>query len=129
MNAAEYSRTWRRLNPAKTLLYDARRRSKLRGTRCTLELADVEAVISGWTCVYCHSQVGTFTGGMHSLSATLDRLIPSEGYTPANTVLACHACNSAKSDHTPASLRAWAEKIESVINRQYPTEAPWSPSP
>jgi hypothetical protein len=121
---ADIAREWRQRYPAKTLLYDARRRSKMRGTPCTLELPDVEKVISGWTCVYCDSQVGTFTGGQRAQSATLDRLIPELGYTPANTVLACHSCNSAKSEHTPATLRAWADRIEAIIQRQNPTETP-----
>lgn len=119
---AESSRKWRQKYPAKTLLYEARRRSKMRGSPCTLEIPDVETIIAGWTCVYCGSQVGTFTGGLRAQSATLDRLIPELGYTPDNTVLACHACNSAKAEHTPASLRAWADRIETIIQRQNPTE-------
>lgn len=117
---AQASRAWRQRNPAKTLLYDARRRARQGGIPFTLELADVELVISAWMCVYCQSPVGTFTGGNKPLSATLDRLIPSVGYIRRNTVLACHSCNSAKSEHTPATLRAWADRIDDVIQRQNP---------
>ena len=57
---------------------------------------------------------------MRPLSATLDRVIPAVGYTPENTVLACHRCNAEKGEHTPESLRAWARTIEVVINRKDP---------
>jgi hypothetical protein len=94
----------------------------MRGGFCDLTLTDVERAISSWTCSYCQSAVGTSSGGIRPQSATLDKLLPDLGYTARNTVLACHSCNVAKGPHTPAQFRAWADKIDTLIQRQNPTE-------
>lgn len=88
----------------------------------------MKEILGDWTCVYCSTPVGSFEGGTRPTSATLDRLIPSEGYVRSNTVLSCHRCNAAKAEHTPTTLRAWADRIEAVINRQHPTEEQCSKS-
>lgn len=102
-------------------LYDsARTRAREAGLPFEITRDDVRAILSDWTCTYCAVPVGTFAGSTQPTSATLDRLIPEEGYTPGNTVLACHRCNAAKAEHTPTSLRAWADRIDAVINRKNP---------
>jgi 5-methylcytosine-specific restriction endonuclease McrA len=84
---------------------------------------DVKALLdAGWECAYCATPVGSFTGGARPLSASLDRLIPELGYVPGNVVIACHACNSAKGEHTPQSLREWADRIEATITRMNPAK-------
>lgn len=119
---AEKSRSWRQANPAKMLAYDAKRRARMKGITYAITAADVDALLThGWECIYCLSPVGSFTGGQRAQSVTVDRLIPELGYTPDNIVIACHQCNCSKAEHTPASLRAWADRIEEVIrNRQNP---------
>lgn len=116
-------RAWREQNPAKVLLYQAKRRARLKGVPFGLTLSDVEALFAAGRCEYCGIQVGMYGLGGQPQSASLDRLVPSVGYTPANTILACHKDNSAKSEHTPETLRAWATKIETLMSqRQNPTE-------
>ena len=115
-------RRWRQKNPHQTLAYDARRRARLKGIPCTITAADVKALLdAGWTCAYCDAPLGSFAGGIQPLTITLDRVIPDLGYTPHNTVLCCHACNCAKAEHTPATLRAWADRIEAVLRRKEQT--------
>jgi 5-methylcytosine-specific restriction endonuclease McrA len=119
---AEVSRRWRQAHPERPLVYDARRRARRRGVPFDLTHDDVAEIIAVWSCAYCHTPVGTFTGGLRPQSATLDRLIPELGYTRSNVILACHRCNSEKGEHTVASFRAWADRIEALINRKNPTE-------
>lgn len=118
------ARAWRRANPHRALAYDAKRRARLHDVPCTITGEDVKALLdAGWVCIYCETPVGSYAGlGPRPLSATLDRLIPELGYTPANTVIACHACNCAKAEHTPESLRAWADRLEHIITRLNPRE-------
>ncbi len=123
MSTAEQARQWRQANPAHVLWYQAQRRARMKGVPFTLTADEMQALLdsSGWSCIYCETPVGTFTGrGARPFSATVDRLIPSAGYTAANTVIACHRCNSTKAEHTPASLRAWADKLDAIIQRQNP---------
>lgn len=111
----------RHAQPAATLLEKARERARRSGVPFTLSRDDVHEILADWTCAYCETPVGSFHRNTRPNSATLDRLIPAGGYTKENTVLCCHRCNAAKAEHTPTSLRAWADKIESVINRKHRT--------
>lgn len=113
-------RARRKRNPQVVLHDGAKRRARLAGLPFDLTLDDVRELLADWTCSYCQTEVGSFTGGIRPNSATLDRIIPTEGYTRANTALACHKCNAAKGDHTPTSLRDWADRIDEVLNRQNP---------
>ena len=119
--AAEMRRRRKRL-PYEPLYDGARQRARKAGVPFELTHEDVQACLADWTCSYCDQPVGSFSGGTRPNSATLDRLVPSDGYTPDNTVVACHQCNAAKSDHTPSSLRAWADRIEAVIHRKHQHE-------
>jgi hypothetical protein len=121
VSRAEEGRRYRQRYPHKALAYDAKRRARRKGVPCTLTAADVKSLLdAGWVCSYCESLVGSFVGGARPLSVTLDRLVPELGYIPRNVVLACHACNSTKGEHTPQSLRAWADRIETLLTRQNP---------
>ena len=99
---------------------NAQQRARIKGLPFALTLADVSALLELgiWTCVYCGTPVGSFKAPMRPNSATLDRLNPERGYTTDNVVLACHRCNALKGEHTPESLRAWADKIENIIKRR-----------
>lgn len=116
---AAASRRWRQKNPHHTLWYHAKRRAREKALDFTLTPADVQALLdAGWICAYCTTPIGSFAGGLQPLSATLDRLIPERGYTPDNIVLACHRCNGQKGEHTPATMRAWADRIDAVIRQK-----------
>jgi hypothetical protein len=111
-------RRYRQKYPEKMLAYEAKRRATRKGFPCTITYVDVKRLLdAGWECAYCDTPLGSYVGGTRPLSVTLDRVLPELGYVPGNVVLACHTCNSAKSEHTPATLRAWAERIEAVIAR------------
>ena len=113
------SRQWRQRNPHQTAWYHAKTRARSRGVPFEITPADVKALFDqGWFCVYCDTPLGSYAGRLTPQTVTLDRLIPERGYTPDNIVLACHACNCAKAEHTPATLRAWADRIEAVIRRK-----------
>lgn len=121
MTPSERQKRYRQKSPEIGLAYDAKRRAIARGLPCTIDAAYVRRLLdAGWHCSYCSTPVGSYTGGARPLSATLDRLLPDRGYVPGNVVIACHACNCAKSEHTPQTLRAWADRIESLINRMNP---------
>lgn len=123
MTHAEECRRWRQENPAKTLTYDARRRARLKQLPFTITAADVQQLLdAGWVCIYCGTALGSYQGGQRRQTITLDRLIPSLGYTPCNVELACHQCNTSKAEHTPATLRAWADRIEAVIQNRHNPE-------
>ena len=123
MKQQERMRRYRQQYPEKSLAYDAKRRARAKGVPCTIDAAYVRTLLdAGWVCAYCETPVGSYVGGARPLSVSLDRLIPELGYVPGNVVLACHACNSVKGEHTPESLRAWADKIEALITRQNPKE-------
>ena len=112
----------RKANPAEYLYQGTMTRARNARLPHSLTRDDVDEILSPWTCEYCQRPVGSFTGKGRPNSATLDRLVPSLGYTRSNTVLACHRCNCEKSEHTPQSLRAWAHKIELLtIQRLNPT--------
>lgn len=98
------------------LFQHARSRAREKGLPFTLTPAAVEDALRtcGWVCAYCDAPVGSFPGPVRPRSATLDRLVPAVGYTPANIVIACHQCNSAKGEHTSGVLRLWADKIDII---------------
>jgi hypothetical protein len=114
------SRARHQRDPAEQLYRSTITRARVQGVPHTLTRPDVDAALASWTCIYCENPVGTFPGRARPNSATIDRLIPEAGYIRSNIVLACHQCNSTKSEHTPQSLRAWADKLDAIIHRQNP---------
>ena len=93
------------------------RRARQKGLPFSLVLGDVKALLdAGWSCVYCKRPLGTYKHGARPDSATLDRILPDEGYTPENTVLCCHKCNGIKAEHTVKSLNRWINRIQVVLN-------------
>lgn len=63
------------------------------------------------TCYYCERPLGETT---HSMSlATLDRLVPENGYVEENIVLACLRCNIIKGNwFTPNEMKEIAQVYE-----------------
>jgi hypothetical protein len=41
----------------------------------------------------------------------VDRIVPSEGYTPENCVPCCFACNTAKLDYSLKEFKDWIERV------------------
>jgi hypothetical protein len=70
--------------------------------------ADFEAgILAVPHCAWCRVRVKQQRGKAGPTSPSLDRVIPALGYTDANTVLACHACNGEKGDLTLAKCWKW----------------------
>lgn len=57
-------------------------------------------------------------GGPRCTSPSLDRLVPSEGYTTANCVWICFLCNVRKNDSTAREMRAIADFIDAEVERR-----------
>lgn len=99
----------------------ARRRARKRGILCTITPSWAQEL---WerapSCAFCGIALRT-NGKLGRDSASLDRLLCDEGYTPENTVLACWRCNNLKRDATPEELEQLAANLRRVLNeRQRP---------
>lgn len=60
-------------------------------------------------------------GSIQNNSPTLDRIIPSDGYTINNTIILCWLCNRVKNDHTPLRLEIVSQWMRSLPSyKDYP---------
>lgn len=83
-----------------------------------LTIEFVRGLMARGECEYCRKPLAEVEDGVMNMdSPSLDKLIPSLGYTKENIVLACMDCNSRKQNHTPQSLRTLADQIERAIAR------------
>lgn len=48
-------------------------------------------------------------------SPTLDRIVPSLGYTPQNVVVCCYRCNMIKNEATPEELRRLSDTVSRLL--------------
>lgn len=79
---------------------------------------DVHAALTATnnTCSYCGVPLNfQRTIATRRDSPTLDRIVPSLGYTPANIAVCCYRCNMTKNDATPAELRNLSDKVTELI--------------
>lgn len=88
----------------------------------TLKVADV---VSIWKdqkglCFYCDKELVYTHSSVRQDSMTLDRVDSSKGYEPGNVVLACHRCNSVKSDSTLSELRQMVQRLEAFAKDTSP---------
>lgn len=77
-------------------------RAKARQVPFNLTQQDVFNLMSSTDCPCCMRQMTTLSNDPHQIS--IDRLIPSKGYTTKNTVAICKECNGLKADLGPAEL-------------------------
>lgn len=70
------------------------------------------------TCVYCEA-LFDFQGSQvdHRKSPSLDRLVPTGGYTVENTVICCYRCNTIKNDASITELKKLVENLETILNK------------
>lgn len=104
--------------PSLALYYGARTRALAAGAAFALVEADVAAMLAASAvCAYCDAPLRrSRSSGGGPFSPTLDRIFPDYGYTPENTVVACHRCNALKGGHTPDTLRRLAERIIALLS-------------
>ena len=106
--------------PWRFSVYNARGRAKKFGVAYALSDAFVRALVAAGKCSYCDVEVSYNTGNGRTseTSPTLDRLNPDLGYTEGNVVLACYRCNRRKGNLTPSTLRALADRIETLTGER-----------
>lgn len=105
------AKNYSKRNPHITLLGGARRRSRLKGLVCTITPSDV--VIPERCPVL---DIPIFRGGRNSPnSPSIDRIIPSLGYTPENIVVISLRANMLKRDATIEEMRLLYEFYKELI--------------
>jgi 5-methylcytosine-specific restriction endonuclease McrA len=116
MKAASDKKTMRKirlLKPEHLSLRGARYRAKLKGVACTITKEQLAEKYQATTnCPICGVKLAFNTGKALNDSPSRDRLNVKLGYTDENTFIICRGCNSAKSNSTPAQLRAIADFME-----------------
>jgi len=106
-------RDYYRAAPKALSLWAATRsRAKLAGIPFTLTADDFRRLFATGRCTYCLGETAAHRGRAKWDSASLDRVIPSRGYTLDNVVLACRGCNSKKNDLTPEDMRRFLRVME-----------------
>ena len=109
----QYSRDWKRNNPARTLLHNARKRSRTDGVICTITEADI--VIPEYCPVFpwialTHGHT-TERGQPLPTAASLDKIDPSRGYIPGNVQVISFLANAMKQNATVKELKSFADWI------------------
>jgi len=73
------------------------------------------------TCAYCNKRMVLHeASGKLQNVATLDQLIPGEGYTENNVVVCCARCNTIKSDASIDEVLNLAKGLLKVRDQRYP---------
>lgn len=68
-------------------------------------------------CAYCAALLDlNATRYARRLSPSLDRLVPSFGYTESNLAICCHRCNAIKQDASPEELLTIATAVIAMFN-------------
>lgn len=106
-------RKYFRNNREKKMLADARRRAKQYNLPFDIELEDI---IIPETCPYLHISIQSSTGSSHDNSPTLDRIVPSMGYTRDNIIIVSNKANRMKSNATPEELLILAGNIQKIMS-------------
>ncbi len=87
----------RRDNPAMFLYYSAKTRAKKRGIAFSISIEDI---VIPKRCPILGVRITVGKKGWHQSSPSLDRIIPSRGYTKTNIVVISHRANRIKNDAT-----------------------------
>jgi hypothetical protein len=117
---ASYERR-RTTSPERLLWYSAKSRARKLGLPFDITFEDIRLVWpESWTCPavgipLVHHHRGEGRSYVHDSSPTLDRIIPSKGYTKGNIKVISHLANKLKSDATDASFfRGIATYLDTV---------------
>lgn len=110
-----YARAWKAKNKdrvrARRLVEAAKLRAKKHGL--PFSLRTLEALPDN--CALCgmqFSMVVSMHGGATHSAPSIDKLIPSLGYTEENTWIICRGCNATKSNATPDFMRRVLAEID-----------------
>lgn len=102
---------WVEANYEKSMVIQARARAKRKSLPFSLRAEDV---VVPDTCPICDVVLRRGVGQAELHSPSLDRVVPSLGYTRENCVVICNGCNSRKWDSTPEMLIAIAGYITRI---------------
>ena len=103
---------------------NAKDRARKAGIPFDMSLEDVYDALntSGGHCVYCgcllNFQLMKADMNQRRSSPSLDRIVPSKGYTSSNVVVCCYRCNAMKSDATPQELSRLARIVGEIIQER-----------
>lgn len=86
--------------------------AKQRGRVFTLTKQEFEPYCAVVSCEFCGVEFDSDN------AKSIDRIDNAKGYEPGNIACLCVACNRMKSNHTPTSLRQWADWIDSKLKAQ-----------
>lgn len=103
---------WNKANPARALIIQARRRAKRRGIEFSLVTVVIPEV-----CPVLGIPLRVGDRKVTPGSPTLDRIDPSKGYTPGNTIVVSHLANSVKYLANPSQIRKVADFYAAQFRR------------
>lgn len=104
-----------KINPARRMCELAKARAKIKHVAFTISVSDI---VIPKTCPYIGIPIFTGEGKSCHNSPTLDRIVPSLGYTPGNIIVVSHQANATKGDATPSQLRSIANAVEKVMKER-----------
>jgi len=110
----EWEKPWRKAymsnNPAKRMLWAARRRAKVKGL--PFDITEEDIVIPTH-CPYTGIELSTHVPRGHSRETimSLDRIVPELGYIKGNIEVISHLANTMKSNATVEQLQSFAKKV------------------
>jgi len=94
---------------SRSLWHNAKHRARKQGLPFTIKLTDVEIPS---TCPVLGLEISMGSGRPENSSPTIDRIVPSKGYTPENIVVVSYRANRLKNDATVSELKALADFYE-----------------
>lgn len=102
------STKYRRNNPERVMVNNARLRANKAGIPCTITHEDV---VIPTHCPLLGIPLDHTTGARHDGSPTLDKIRPELGYVPGNVRVVSWLANAVKRDLTPEQLLTFARNI------------------
>lgn len=102
----QYPKMWRKLNPEKYLIHQARYRARLK--RLKFSISEVDILPLPTHCPVLGTRLVYGGNRYNPRSASLDRIDNSKGYTPKNVAVISQRANMLKSNGTLREIAAIA---------------------
>lgn len=103
-----YVKTYRKNNPERRMLADAKARAAKGGFPCTVELKDIFIPSLCPLLLRPFERKGPY-------APSLDKIIPSLGYVPGNIMVVSRRANSIKHDATAEEIRLLAANLSLLL--------------
>lgn len=108
-NGRKANKARRDKNPEVYMVYEARKRAKVKGIQCTITPQDI---FIPKTCPVLGIPLEAGTGKRYAGSPSLDRVDNNKGYTLDNIKVISHRANALKNDATIEELKAIVKYME-----------------